>query len=113
MFFTYEQNNAHGFFYVNETVGHYVILERDTEFDADWDFREIASEYLEGCPCCGSRWWSEDTNSNIPTINGKDIFKLPEDSELLGDRVVIYYKSGAVINLELKANMGGYRNNEK
>lgn len=63
-FYVYRQNNSGGYFVEDENVGIHVIIESDTEEQANKKFDEILdgnSKYTEYCPCCGERWYGVDT----------------------------------------------------
>lgn len=63
-FYVYRQNNSGGYFVEDENVGIHVIIESDTEEQANKKFDEILdgnSKYTKYCPCCGERWYGVDT----------------------------------------------------
>jgi hypothetical protein len=62
-FYVYRQNNSGGYFVKDENVSIHVIVEADTEEQANEKFDEILdgdSQYTTYCPCCGERWYGVD-----------------------------------------------------
>ena len=62
-FYVYRQNNSGGYFVEDENVSIHVIVEADTEEQANEKFDEILdgdSQYTTYCPCCGQRWGGID-----------------------------------------------------
>ena len=62
-FYVYRQNNSGGYFVKDENVSIHVIVEADTEEQANEKFDEILdgdSQYTTYCTCCGERWYGVD-----------------------------------------------------
>lgn len=78
MFYDYRQNNSGGSFYLDETVGHSVIVEAEDYEQANKRAKEIGL-YFDGagdCPCCGNRWYAKRGRSEgdeTPSIYGEPI----------------------------------------
>jgi hypothetical protein len=80
MFYTYDQNNSGGSFNFNAESGvsHYVIIEADSDEQAN-DRAESIGLYFNGvedgldCECCGSRWYSPQEATSIPSNYGEPI----------------------------------------
>lgn len=67
MFFHYTQNNSGGSFQINDRVAHHVIIEANTESEANTRAEQIGI-YFDGvregedCGCCGDRWYPRRRN---------------------------------------------------
>lgn len=62
-FYVYRQNNSGGYFIEDENVGVHLIIEADTEAQADEKFEaiiDLKDKYSTFCPCCGHRWYGVD-----------------------------------------------------
>ena|SRR5690625_74189 len=88
-FYTYDQNNSGGYFIVNEDVDVYVIVEAESELEADNILSGIVEDYSDYCDCCGERWGSHigETGTESPTIYGRPV-------DLSEEGVIIYYADG-------------------
>lgn len=105
MFYTFRQNNSGGYFEINDSVKHYVIIEANSAEEAN----NIASEntviYFDGvyknidCECCGDRWYRHDESdgTEVPTIYGVDVFKYEDTLSSYRPEYVIYYKDGRIV----------------
>lgn len=56
-FYEFTQNNSGGYFDVDENVSHRVIIEAETEEEAEEKFRPMIENQSGSCECCGERWW--------------------------------------------------------
>lgn len=100
-FFTYHQNNSGGSFYVDDNVGHYVIVEAVDAAHADAR-AELLGVYFAGCAtgqdcsCCGDRWYSatESRGKSEPMIYDEpaNAYKPGGLARLLGDRSIRIYR---------------------
>ena len=83
MFFHYSQNNSGGSFDFDEKEGitHHVIIEADSDVEADKIAEEIGL-YWNGvcsgldCSCCGDRWspasdWGGTEGDAVPMVYGQ------------------------------------------
>lgn len=66
-FFTYVQNSVGGNYDVDNNVAQYVIIEADTEGNADKKLDSIIG-YNDYCECCGYRWQGIEDEYDIPSI---------------------------------------------
>lgn len=60
-FYVYDQNNSGGYYVQDDNVRSRVIIEAETERQANeklFDILEQKAEYTFYCPCCGERWGS-------------------------------------------------------
>jgi hypothetical protein len=77
MFYTYSQNNSGGTFDINDLLSYFVIIEADSEREANEKAENIGI-YFNGCSlgldcsCCGDRWYYPDKYEK-PTIYGDDV----------------------------------------
>lgn len=94
-FYTQDQNNSGGHFYVNDDVSHYVIVEADSESQALEIFEDIVEPYSSYCECCGTRWsssyWKDDIGDK-PVICGEDMENY--ESSYYRKEAIIYYLDG-------------------
>lgn len=75
MFFTYDQNNSGGSFsFEKGKIAQYVIIEADTEWEADV-LAQTLGIYFNGvengldCECCGDRWYeARGVGDKVPSI---------------------------------------------
>lgn len=58
-FYEFTQNNSGGSFDVNENVAHRVIIEANSEEEANKKFETLIEDQSSSCPCCGDRWYAE------------------------------------------------------
>ena len=79
MFYTFNQNNSGGSFITNDRVAKYVIIEADSNKEADKKAEELGI-YFNGCAlgfdcdCCGDRWYESYGNGdNAPKIYDKPV----------------------------------------
>ena len=80
MFYTYNQNNSGGHFDFDAKAGvsHHVIIEADSEEQAN-DRAESIGLYFNGvedgldCECCGSRWYSPQDGTTVPSNYGESV----------------------------------------
>ncbi|MCM1260555.1 MAG: hypothetical protein NC222_06330 [Staphylococcus sp.] len=101
MFYTYSQNNSSCSFEINDNLKHYVIIEADTEQEADVT-AEYLGIYFDGvedgmdCPCCGDRWYRAeycDVNED-PLVYGKSPKEYVNSNACFNEQVIVYYKDG-------------------
>lgn len=94
-FITYRQNNSGGFFYQNEDVDVYVIIEGEDLWQIQSKASEVFWSYRGYCECCGERWddeWKdEDDMTDEPLIYGKSVY---EYTNWFGGNAIIYYLDG-------------------
>ena len=71
MFYLYFQNNSGGYYVTNAEfgIGEFIIIEANSENDADDKLFDITSnkdEFVSYCECCGFRWSydCEDSSSD-------------------------------------------------
>ena len=100
-FYTFAQNNSHGFF---EDPAEYVIIEA-----SDHNFANALAtsygiyfddEYVIDCECCGRRWHRVDEYDadDEPSIYGTPVLRY----EPLSDRpVMIVYADGTIARVTL------------
>ena len=73
-FVTVRQNNSGGYWYQNEDVDVYVIIEGYDLWQIQAKAMEVFADYRSYCPCCGQRWednWiDEDDMNDDPIIYG-------------------------------------------
>jgi hypothetical protein len=55
-FYMFDQNNSGGFFDVDDLVCHRVVIEAETQEDAENIFAPMVVNQSSSCPCCGDRW---------------------------------------------------------
>lgn len=103
MFYVYSQNNSGGSFVVDNDVAHYVVVEADSEQDAD-DKAESVGIYFNGCDngqdcdCCGDRWNTASSygSSKELSIYGKSLSEYVEnvldEKQLFWKDVIVYFK---------------------
>lgn len=100
-FFTYSQNNSHGYFESNENVCRCVIIEAKSPEHAN-NIAENIGIYFDGCDkgedcsCCGDRWERADEEDGY---NEPIIYHVPiKDSD---SECIVYYLNGTkkMINL--------------
>jgi hypothetical protein len=111
MFFTYMQNNSGGTFVVDENLGHYVIIEAETEWQADAKAEDLGV-YFDGCAdgrdcdCCGDRWYSAAAGTKTPKIYDTPAGKFWRDTMKEHDfmacwcSIRIHYRTGRVRRYE-------------
>ncbi len=84
-FYTFSQSNPGGWYDVDDTLCHYVIVEAASADEAN----RIAvglGVYFDGCdrdidcPCCGDRWYpvSDDEATSEPLIYGTAVDKVKD-----------------------------------
>lgn len=102
-FVTFRQNNSGGYFYQNENVDVYVIIEG---YDL-WQIKAKAigmfAYYSEYCECCGERWSTRIYESDMedePMIYDKSVYEY-KCSAWLDGKAIIYYIDGRkeIVNL--------------
>jgi len=96
-FFTFVQNNSGGYFYENDDVAHFLIVEAPSLSDAVHKMREITSSYEDYCPCCGERWsdWlDDDSGKEEPMVYDTRIKEAPVAIGFFGSTTIIYYYDG-------------------
>lgn len=93
-FVTFRQNNSGGYFYQNDEVDVYVIIEGYDLWQIEAKARKVFEDYRDYCPCCGQRWndsWiDEDDMTDEPMIYGKSVYSYKSG----GYKVIIYYLDG-------------------
>lgn len=103
MFYTFRQNNSGGSFVQNNKVGIYVIIEADSNKQANNRAEEIGI-YFNGCDdgidcnCCGDRWSRqyEEKGDIEPKIYDKTIKEYKKNIEWASrdeEIIHIYYKT--------------------
>ena len=105
MFYTYNQNNSSGFFVLDDTVTHHVIVEADSHEDAN-SRAEGVGLYFDGCrkgfdcSCCGDRWsrqWPDEGDPE-PMIYDTPVASFTEMFAQKGQRYAyVYYKDGSKV----------------
>lgn len=89
-YYTFRQNNSGGRFTVDDTLGHYVIIEAE---DADHANLLAGRKgiYFDGCdtgydcPCCGDRWYpvGESDANDTPKVYNSSLDEWMKDKEML------------------------------
>lgn len=112
MFYVYRQNNSGGFFEINDDVTQFVIIEADSDTDANSRAEKIGI-YFDGChkdtdcPCCGDRWdaaWRDDGESE-PLIDGEPIATYrPWNYTPGAPFAYVYYKDGSKLVFNQERN---------
>lgn len=108
-FYTFNQNNSGGSFYVSEKDGisEYVIIEAFNADHANKKAEEIGL-YFNGCDneidcsCCGDRWHeaSEHNATSLPEIYGKPVEEAKKG--MFRENVSVHYLDGTFKNVKLK-----------
>jgi hypothetical protein len=97
MFYTYIQNNSHGFV-VDDNVGHMVIVEADSPLQAN-ELAKTKGVYFWGCaneldcPGCGDRWIAvaeDEPGTAEPTIYGETLADCPASNHRRSVCIVHY-----------------------
>lgn len=97
MFFTFFQNNTHGYFKEPAMI---VIVEAESWFHANRIAEGFCGVYFDGvkkgidCDCCGSRWsrkGPENTGSPVPSLYNIPLGEYPQAAEDEGESVLIRY----------------------
>ncbi len=77
MFYSYRQNNSGGSFIIDKDVTLFVIIEADSNGEADNKAEEVGL-YFDGCDdgrdcsCCGDRWYKPyGKGDKSPLIHSK------------------------------------------
>lgn len=97
MFYTFMQNNSGGYYLRDENVEEVIIIQSDSEENANnklWSI--VEDDYMEACECCGSRWglWNNDGEYDVPMIFGSPV----EEDEHYS--YIIYYADGTKKRVE-------------
>ena len=94
-FVTFNQNNSGGFFYQNEDVDVFVIIEGHDLWQIQSKASEVFSDYRDYCPCCGERWnddWLDERDiKDEPMIYGQSVYDYENWFEA---KAIIYYLNG-------------------
>lgn len=74
VFYTYDQNNSGGRFSLDDMVTVAVIIEANSDREADFRAEEVGIYFDSDrdCPCCGPRWskaWRDGTE--VPEVYGQ------------------------------------------
>lgn len=75
MFYHYRQNNSGGVFRHNDNVDIHVIVEANSDVEADAR-AETLGLYFDGagdCRCCGNRWHTAFDGDEVPSVYGEEI----------------------------------------
>lgn len=94
-FFTFDQNNANGYFKCEGNLAPYLIIEAENAVTAN-DRAENFGVYFDrqDCKCCGNRWSrsSEQQGAEQPSIWGKDLLSYykTEIPYILDTAIVVY-----------------------
>lgn len=97
MFYTFKQNNVHGFNIENEVVADYLIIEADNINEVEDRFYDITEGNDDYCECCGWRWdfSLRDKDGTIePYVYD---YKIDEMLMLNKASIRIHLKSGEII----------------
>ena len=102
MFYTVIQNNSGGYFIDNKDVAQVVIVEANTNYEAQRLLEDITKDYGEYCECCGFRW---DLDFGIFGIQeGKEqpcLYDIPIREYLSGNawynHIIVYYLNGSKV----------------
>lgn len=99
-FYTYIQNNSHGYFEINDNICEYVIIEAKSAEHAN-NIAESIGIYFDGCTkgidctCCGDRWDKKDNDNDgtsEPMIYKTPINKM--NKHIFRDKCIIHYLNG-------------------
>lgn len=89
------QNNSGGWFYRNEDVREYVLIQAISPEDAEAKAESIVGDYDAYCECCGARWsvwFTESDGEDVPAIWGTPIDEM--DDDIFRHDAVLYYYDG-------------------
>jgi hypothetical protein len=126
MFYEYDQNNSGGDFYADEKVQPKVIIEANSEAEAERIAVDDLGIYFNGvederdCECCGSRWSSyvytvaetkEDLNSYIsdPTYSYDTVVHFADGTK----RYLIHKNQFGLGNNPIVSDTGFYMQPER
>lgn len=83
------QNNSGGYFIDNEDVCETLLIQAESEEEAEERLNYITKDYSEYCGCCGERWYGVSEGFVSVEEYKKDYYRSP-----FRNKVMIYPKYG-------------------
>lgn len=98
MYYTFRQNNTHGYYQINDKLGTQVIVEAPTLEIAIERAKTEAGLYFDGkgdCSCCGHRWYAPYEGSEDHIGETPQYYK-----GYLSESIRIYHMDGTIEQIE-------------